>query len=415
MDGFADRVGFFDIFSHFAAGFVFLLNLLILSLPLISPSEFYSLLPAKLEFLSILIIVILAYIFGIALAPLGVHLGHLLFSADIEHAIDRYKHRRKKSKEETSKWKKLKTLLQIIFKAGIKRAIEHCRLCKKSKEETSKWKKLQPLLEKNFGTNLSPRSYLNVTRAKIKEECPSSTADIDRMNATSIMMRSIATSEIITVIIALNIIIHMRAYYTFYCILIVCSIILFAVLFLQSIKTQRWWVGWIFDTFYAINIASLDSKTLPSNVFRANVGMVVINDEGKVLALERSDVKEAWQLPQGGIKENECPLEAAYRELQEETNLRQRDLKHLAEYPEWLAYELPIEKRSGKYGRGQVQKWYLFRLTGTEKHIKLDREIDQEFISWEWMNLQQLIKQTVSFRRSVYKKLARGFSQYLAK
>ncbi len=415
MNGFADRVGIFDIFSHFAAGFVFLLNLLILSLPLISPNEFYSLLPAKLEFLSILIIVVVAYILGIALAPLGVHLGHFLFNADIEHAIDRYR-LRKKSQEETSKWKKLKRLLKIIFKADIKHAIKLYRLCKKSKEETSKWKKLKPLLQKNFGTNLSPRSYLNVTRAKIKEECPSSTADIDRMNATSIMMRSIATSEIITVIIALNIIINMRAYYVFYSILIVCSIILFAVLFHQSIKTQRWWVGWIFDTFYAINIASLDSKALPPNVFRANVGMVVINDKGKVLALKRSDVKkEAWQLPQGGIKDNECPLEAAFRELHEETNLRQRDLKLEKECQEWLAYELPKEKRSGKYGRGQVQKWYLFRLTGSETHIKLDREIDQEFVSCKWMNMKELIQQAVSFRQSVYKNLARHFSQYLAK
>lgn len=379
MDGFADRVGFFDIFSHFVAGFVFLLNLLILSFPFISPNEFYSLLPAKLEFLSILIIVVLAYISGIALAPLGVRLGHILFNADIENAI------------------------------------EHYRLRKKSQEETLQWKKLKPLLQKNFGSNLSLRPYLNVTRAKIKEECPNATADIDRMNATSIMMRSIATSEFITVIIALNIIINMRAYYTFYSILIVCSIFLFVVLFLQSIKTQRWWVGWIFDTFYAINIASLDSKTLPPNVFRANVGMVVINDKGKVLALKRSDVKEAWQLPQGGIKDNECPLEAAFRELHEETNLRQRDLKLEKECPEWLAYELPKEKRSGKYGRGQVQKWYLFRLTGAETHIKLEREIDQEFVSLKWMSLQDLIQQAVSFRQSVYKNLARHFSQYLAK
>jgi putative (di)nucleoside polyphosphate hydrolase len=80
-----------------------------------------------------------------------------------------------------------------------------------------------------------------------------------------------------------------------------------------------------------------------------------------------------------------------------------------------LAYELPQEKCSGKYGRGQVQKWYLFRFTGADTNINLDQTKDQEFSSWKWMNLHHLMKETVSFRRSVYNKLADGFSQYLAK
>lgn len=379
MDGFAAKIGIYDIFSRFVAGFAFLLNLFIITFPFIPLDKFYLYLPDKVEFLSVLIIVTLAYVLGIALAPLGVLLGHLLFKADIEHAIDRYK-----------------------------QAIE-------GKQEASHWKQLISLLQKIFGTNLSLRSYLNVARAKLKEECPNATNDIDRLNATSIMMRSIATTELITALAALVILINIKSDHLFYSILLLCSVLLFAVLFHQSIKSQRWWVGQVFETFYAMNITSLDSKALPSNVFRANVGILVINGEGKVLALERSDIKGAWQLPQGGIEEHECALEAAFREVQEETNLGRSNLQFVAEYPEWLAYELSREKRSGKYGRGQVQKWYLFRFTGADTHINLDRTKDQEFSSWKWINLQDLIKEIVSFRRSIYNKIADGFSQYLAK
>jgi putative (di)nucleoside polyphosphate hydrolase len=163
-----------------------------------------------------------------------------------------------------------------------------------------------------------------------------------------------------------------------------------------------------------MNIVSLESKSLRSNVFRANVGILIINSEGKVLALERSDIKGAWQFPQGGIKDHEGPLETAFREVQEETNLDESNLQFIAEYPEWLAYELPRENRSEKYGRGQVQKWFLFRFTGSDTCINLEQTKDQEFSSWKWMNIQDLIKGTVSFRRSIYNKLSDGFSQYLA-
>ena len=154
-------------------------------------------------------------------------------------------------------------------------------------------------------------------------------------------------------------------------------------------------------------------EPLPDNVFRANVGMVVVNSHGDVLALERSDVRGAWQLPQGGIDEGENNLEAAYRELHEETGIDRSKVKLLAEHPEWLAYELPKDKRNGKLGRGQVQKWFVFRFTGEDQDIDLKRAEDNEFSSWAWTRMDRLIQGAVPFRRSIYLKIAQDFSQYL--
>ena len=80
---------------------------------------------------------------------------------------------------------------------------------------------------------------------------------------------------------------------------------------------------------------------LPANAFRANVGIMIINAEGYVLAFERADYPGSWQLPQGGIDESETAHEAALRELEEETGIQPTDIADLMECPEWLAYELP--------------------------------------------------------------------------
>ena len=147
----------------------------------------------------------------------------------------------------------------------------------------------------------------------------------------------------------------------------------------------------------------------PDNVFRASVGVVVINGGGEVLALERADVKGAWQMPQGGLKKGEEPLDAAHRELREETGIEADTVDLVGEYPEWLAYELPPEQRSGKYGRGQVQKWYLFRYKGDDGEIDLENAEAHEFVDWRWTSLRALAEETASFRREIYRKLAERF------
>ena len=153
-------------------------------------------------------------------------------------------------------------------------------------------------------------------------------------------------------------------------------------------------------------------RDLPDNVFRASVGAVIMNQHGKVLALERIDIKGAWQLSQGGMDEGEEPIDAIFREIMEETNITESMLEVVAEYPDWLTYELSKEKRSGKYGRGQVQKWFLLRFTGTDNDIDLKNIKEQEFSNWKWTTLNSLAKETVAFRKRIYKKLADGFAGF---
>lgn len=141
--------------------------------------------------------------------------------------------------------------------------------------------------------------------------------------------------------------------------------------------------------------------------FRAGVGAILINGHGQVLALERADVPGAWQLPQGGLDWGEEPLQAAKREVEEETSIASSRLQLVAHFPELLAYELPLEARSEKTGRGQVQYWFLFRVAGDTDAINLRGT--REFRAWRWMAFEDLAEQVVAFRAPIYRKLAAHF------
>ncbi len=133
--------------------------------------------------------------------------------------------------------------------------------------------------------------------------------------------------------------------------------------------------------------------------FRANAGAVIIK-EGKVLAFERSDRFGVWQMPQGGIDLNEDPYEAVLRETHEETAITENSLKQIAQYPEWVAYELP--EPTEKHGMGQIQKWYFFEFVGDEASIIPQQP---EFTQKQWMLFEDLISVTSSFKVETYKKL----------
>ena len=159
-----------------------------------------------------------------------------------------------------------------------------------------------------------------------------------------------------------------------------------------------------------------------SQRFRANVGIVVLNERWDVLALERIDkgalergVKTGsgeWQMPQGGLDEGEEPDEAWRRELSEEIQVEGGDVELIGRYPEWLAYELPKAVRDRpqvkeKQGRGQVQMWYFVRLRpGAVVKVDTKNPRDQEFVAHKWMPLGRLAEETWAVRRSNYLKLA---------
>jgi putative (di)nucleoside polyphosphate hydrolase len=150
-----------------------------------------------------------------------------------------------------------------------------------------------------------------------------------------------------------------------------------------------------------------------SDFFRANVGAMIINKQGDVLVFQRTHPgNHAWQLPQGGLEPGEDPINGVMREVGEETGIPEGKLKLLAEASEWLAYELPEQYRSAKTGRGQVQKWFLFRFRGRDEDIQPD---GHEFAAWQWMDCSELLRTVVAFRRPVYERLLKEFRSYLAR
>lgn len=146
-------------------------------------------------------------------------------------------------------------------------------------------------------------------------------------------------------------------------------------------------------------------KKSQSQSFRAGVGAVIIDHEGRVLALERRDIAGAWQFPQGGLEIGEAPLAAAYREICEETGIDKSQLHLLSTQPRLLAYELPMEHRSQKIGRGQTQYWFRFRFESSDDAITLGDK--KEFKNWAWMTMDELLSTVADFRMPVYLELAK--------
>ncbi len=156
------------------------------------------------------------------------------------------------------------------------------------------------------------------------------------------------------------------------------------------------------------------SDRTDAQFFRANVGAMILDDTGAILAFERIDRHGFWQMPQGGLDVGEEPATAALREVAEETGLEADDLEPLGECPGWLAYELPEGLRRPHLGRGQVQKWFCYRLVGDASRICLDGCGHPEFRAWRWMRMEELMRETTPFRVPVYEALASHFRRWLA-
>ena len=144
-------------------------------------------------------------------------------------------------------------------------------------------------------------------------------------------------------------------------------------------------------------------KNLP---LRTGVGIVVLNKENKVFVAKRIDnPKNFWQMPQGGVNQGEDFLKAAFRELKEETSIKNVEL--LKELDGTITYELPDHLLGiiwkGKY-KGQKQKWFLMRFTGEEKEINIKTK-NPEFLDWKWVELDKITGIVVDFKLHVYKEL----------
>ncbi len=138
--------------------------------------------------------------------------------------------------------------------------------------------------------------------------------------------------------------------------------------------------------------------------FRANVGIILSNDEGRLFLAKRIGV-DAWQFPQGGIRPHESVETAMFRELQEETGLLETDVEVVGCTRDWLHYRLPdkyIRRRSHPLCIGQKQLWYLLRLTADEERVQLDASRRAEFELWRWVDFWEPLEIVIEFKRKVY-------------
>ena len=144
-------------------------------------------------------------------------------------------------------------------------------------------------------------------------------------------------------------------------------------------------------------------KNLP---LRSGVGIVVLNKANKVFVAKRIDnAKNFWQMPQGGVDEGEDYLTAAYRELEEETSIKNVEL--ISELDGLITYNLPEHLLGiiwkGKY-KGQSQKWFLMRYLGEDNQINIKTK-KPEFLDWKWVDLKEITNLVVDFKLHVYQEV----------
>ena len=152
-------------------------------------------------------------------------------------------------------------------------------------------------------------------------------------------------------------------------------------------------------------------KDLP---LRDGVGIIVLNKDNKVFVAKRIDnPKNFWQMPQGGVDVGENFLAAAYRELEEETSIK--NVKLIKEIDVVTTYLLPKHLLGiiwkGKY-KGQKQKWFLMRFVGNDDEININTK-KPEFLEWKWIEVEMITSVVVDFKLEVYKTLQKKIKEII--
>jgi len=152
------------------------------------------------------------------------------------------------------------------------------------------------------------------------------------------------------------------------------------------------------------NSVIMSTDRIDEDGYRANVGIILSNEAGKLLLAGRVGSK-GWQFPQGGVLEGESAEQAMYRELNEEVGLEAGDVEILGCTSDWLKYRLPdrfVRRDKKPLCIGQKQRWYILRLKAPDDNVRLDRSDTPEFDRWRWVEFWRPVNEVIYFKRRVY-------------
>jgi putative (di)nucleoside polyphosphate hydrolase len=159
------------------------------------------------------------------------------------------------------------------------------------------------------------------------------------------------------------------------------------------------------------------SAAKTEDLYRPNVGLALFHRDGLVFLGRRAgtDGPYQWQMPQGGVDDGETPMQAAYRELEEEAGVQPHLVELLEETPDWIYYDFPddVRARASSRGRfiGQRQKWFALRFKGRDADVRLDTHTP-EFVDWRWAALETAPALVIPFKRAAYEEVARRFARH---
>lgn len=166
-------------------------------------------------------------------------------------------------------------------------------------------------------------------------------------------------------------------------------------------------------------LVSSDKKNIqqkPDYLYRSGVGIMLLNKKQEIFVGKRIDNNsDAWQMPQGGLDVGELEKDAMFRELFEETGIKDNNVRLITQSKGHYYYNLPykLQKKfwGGKY-LGQKQRWYLLEFIGDDSQINVDTQ-DPEFSSWKWISSAEIINAIVHFKKQLYSEVITEFSHLL--
>jgi putative (di)nucleoside polyphosphate hydrolase len=161
----------------------------------------------------------------------------------------------------------------------------------------------------------------------------------------------------------------------------------------------------------------LGKKVIDEDGYRLNVGIIVFNDAGQLLWAKRRFGQDAWQFPQGGIREGETAVAAMYRELEEELGLKPEAVAIVAESKEWHCYDLPLRflrKNTPRLCIGQRQRWFLLKMNVGDEQVELCQSPRPEFKDWCWVAYWHPVEGVIDFKKQVYQDVLTEFESYMS-